>query len=438
MLRRQQELECAVADRTRKLASEHQLAIEEKARAEREKEIVEKQKVEIERLLWESRQAERVKSEFVANMSHEVRTPLNGIIGMTDLILDSGLTAEQADCLRMVKVSSDSLLSLINEVLDFSKIEAGKFQLDKTPFGLRRLVEDTLKSLEGMARTRNLELRTRINPDLPPTLVGDPRRLQQVLLNLVGNAIKFTDAGSVEVVVEAQSSSPADAVLHFQVVDTGIGIAREQQGLIFEPFRQADGTSSRRHGGTGLGLAICSRMVSLMEGRIWLESDPGKGSTFHFTARFGVAASERAVAPEPLQRPVAGDAARPTGLRVLLVEDNLVNQKLACRILENSGNRVTCAGNGREALDAYGADTFDLILMDIQMPLMDGLEAAAELRKMEKTLGRYTPILALTANAMQGDRERCLAAGMDGYIAKPIRIVEFFQAIAAVRECVQR
>src|ERR1051326_2756628 len=196
MLRRQQELECAVADRTRKLASEHQLAIEEKARAEREKEIVEKQKVEIERLLWESRQAERVKSEFVANMSHEVRTPLNGIIGMTDLILDSGLTAEQADCLRMVKVSSDSLLSLINEVLDFSKIEAGKFQLDKTPFGLRRLVEDTLKSLEGMARTRNLELRTRINPDLPPTLVGDPRRLQQVLLNLVGNAIKFTDAGS--------------------------------------------------------------------------------------------------------------------------------------------------------------------------------------------------------------------------------------------------
>jgi CheY-like chemotaxis protein len=250
-----------------------------------------------------------------------------------------------------------------------------------------------------------------------------------VLTNLVGNAIKFTDAGFVEVAAEPQTVGETQAVLHIQVRDTGIGITPAQQSLIFEPFRQADGSTSRRYGGTGLGLAISARLISLMGGRIWVDSTPGAGSTFHFTAQFDLSAAGCGPPLSP-PSPAAPVRAQPSGLHILLVEDNLINQKVACRILEKSGNRVTCAADGREALEAFQPARFDLILMDIQMPLMDGLEATVELRKREPALGRRTPILALTANAMQGDRERCLATGMDGYITKPIKAPELLQIIA--------
>jgi len=428
ILSRQQELESAVADRTQKLALEHRCALEEKACAEQEKAMVEKQKVEIERLLLESRQAERVKTEFVANMSHEVRTPLNGIVGLADILLDSGITADQAECLRMVKISSDSLLALINSVLDFSKIEAGRFTLDTVEFDLRRLIQDTLKSLEGLARPKNLQLGSRMAANLPERLLGDPARLRQVLINLVGNAIKFTETGSVEVLAETQTMAENEAFLHIQVRDTGIGVPPEQQSLIFEPFRQADGSTSRRFGGTGLGLAISARLISLMGGRIWMNSIPGAGSTFHFTARFGIATehSGRPAAKSDLHLAV------PSGLHILLVEDNPINQKVARRILESRGTRVTCASDGREALAICESNKFDLILMDIQMPVLDGNQAAREIRDIEKERGGHTPILACTASAMQEDIDLCLASGMDGHISKPIRITELIVAAERV------
>jgi signal transduction histidine kinase/CheY-like chemotaxis protein len=431
ILRRQQELERAVADRTGKLAAEHERAVEQKARAEREKETVEKQKVAIEELLWESRQAERAKNEFLANVSHEVRTPLNGIMGITDLVLQSGVTADQAENLRIIKLSSDSLLSLLTGVLDFSKMDAGKFALESSEFDPRNIVEDVVRTMSGLAQTKQVELRTRIAPSLPARLTGDPARLRQVLVNLIGNAIKFTESGHVEIEVQPQMLEPKQAVLHFQVRDTGIGISPEQQALIFEPFRQGDGSNSRRYGGAGLGLAICARLISLMGGRIWVDSSPGAGSAFQFTARFGrVDAAPHAPRTEPAAS--ASTAVPGGGLKILLVEDNAVNQKLARRLLENAGHTVTCAGDGRQALDAWEAAPFDLVLMDIQMPVMDGLEATAELRRREELSGRHTPILAVTANAMQGDRERCLEAGMDGYVAKPIKREELFKAIAAL------
>lgn len=426
ILKRQQDLERAVADRTRKLAREHHRAIEEKARAECEKAVVEQQKIEIERLLWESRKAERVRSEFVANMSHEVRTPLNGIMGLTELVLDSGVTPDQAECLRLVRHSSDSLLALINGVLDFSRLDAGKVELDRGEFDMRSLVEDTLKSLEGLARPKGLELRTCVASDVPARLVGDRARVQQVLLNLEGNAVKFTEAGYIEVVTGLESAD----VLHIQVRDTGIGIPATQHALIFEPFRQADGTTSRRYGGTGLGLSIAARLVSLMGGRIWVESEPGTGSTFHFTFRF-----EPAFESAPPASPASAiEPARLSALSILLAEDNPINRKVACAILENRGHQVACAADGREVLDVCRDRTFDVILMDVQMPVMDGFEAAAGLRQLEERSGGRTPILALTANAMEGDRARCLAAGMDGYLAKPFKAAELLQAIATVLE----
>ncbi len=301
ILGRQLELERAVEDRTRKLVLEQRHALEEQARAEREKAIVEKQNVEIQHLLRECQQAARAKSEFLANMSHEIRTPLNGIMGMTDLVLDSKLTAEQEDCLRMVKLSADSLLIVINDILDFSKIEAGRLQLDCIAFDLAELMRNTLVPVEVLARQKGLTFSYRLAAGTPARLVSDPVRLRQVLLNLAGNAVKFTEKGSIGVV--AGAGEPVDGVLpvHFQVRDTGIGIPMDKQALIFEPFRQADGSTSRRYGGTGLGLSICSRLVSMMGGRIWLESQPGVGSTFHFTIAAAPAAGETVSTPAGLQ-----------------------------------------------------------------------------------------------------------------------------------------
>ena len=500
----------------------------------------------------------RAKSEFLANMSHEVRTPINGIMGMTELALDTELTAEQRDYLTAVRQSSEALLTVVNDILDFSKIESGKLDLESIPFDLRDCVGETMKTMALPAHQKGLEIVCRIAPELPARLIGDPSRLRQVLLNLLGNAIKFTEHGQVSLDVSSETGDAQAVGLHFQVSDTGIGIPQEKRAHLFEKFYQADSSTTRRFGGTGLGLAISARLVEMMGGRIWLESEAGRGSVFHFSASFPLAPLQPAAEDSPELRGVPvlvvddneinrkillelaagwgmhavtaasgelamhalktahreshhfrllllacrmpgmdgfqvaqqihadpelsgtiimmltsdaqrGDALRcrefgisvylvkpihkpellqairaalrlpqtpaaseavvtrhslreaRSRLRILLAEDNPVNQALMLRLLEKLGHSPVLAANGREALALCNAQKFDLILMDVQMPELDGFAATAEIRRREQAAGGHLPIVAMTAHALKGDRERCLAAGMDGYISKPVK-----------------
>ena len=418
---------------------------------------LEQKNEELEKALAAAREATRMKSRFLANMSHEIRTPMNGVLGMTDFLLGTGLSEEQQEYAEAIKRSADSLLALIEDILDLSRVEAGKLRLDRSDFALQSTIAETASIFALQARAKGLEFVSNISPGLPEYAVGDPGRLRQVLTNLLGNAIKFTERGQVVLKAEVVSQVRDAIQLKFTVQDSGIGIPPGEQGRLFDAFTQVDESNTRKYGGTGLGLAISRQLVELLGGEIGVGSEPGKGSKFWFTASFGKSKRpstaaragnqpDSALHPTPAPRVAAvksqtGTAQRATGpalvskgppsqksMRILLAEDNEINQRIALRLLQKLGLSADAVVNGREAVEALEKRRYDLVLMDCQMPDMDGFEATAVIRQREGG-SRHQTICALTANAMDGDRERCLAAGMDNYISKPLGLEKLRQAL---------
>lgn len=382
--------------------------------------------------------ASRAKSEFLANMSHELRTPMNGIIGMTGLALTSELESERKECLEVVQFSANSLLTIIDDILDFSKIEARKLNLETAPFNLRQCLAQAMNPFFVKGREKALSLTLALDSEVPDILLGDCIRLRQILINLIGNAVKFTAHGTVSIRAHLVNLQNNSATLKFCVSDSGIGIPKDKQAVIFDAFTQADGSSTRLFGGTGLGLTISSQLVGLMNGKIWVESEFGKGSDFYFTATFELPEARDANAALPagqtgIPNEDQGSAAKERSLHVLVAEDNPINQRLATRLLEKHGHRVKLVADGREAIEAlqHSDWQFDAVLMDIQMPGMDGLDATREIRKIESAGHKHIPIIALTAHVMKRDQERCLAAGMDRHLPKPIQTERL---LAALRE----
>lgn len=382
-------------------------------------------------------EANSAKSMFLANMSHEVRTPMNAVIGMLDLTLDMDLTEEQRDNLITAKEAADNLLNLLNDILDISRVESGKIKLEAIEFNLWQVIDSITKGLSVLAHKKNIKLVSSVKPNVPRLVIGDSTRLRQIIINLVNNAIKFTHEGQVEIIVDAAFALDDEVTLIFSISDTGIGIPKDKQATIFDVFTQADASITRRYGGTGLGLAICKKLVEMMDGHIRIESEEGTGSTFIFSIRLkakpdaGMPMSFAHKENEFFQRPEVPSK----GLRILnilLAEDNPLNQKIAVKLLEKRGWLVTTVENGQQAVDQVAQKKFDLILMDVQMPVLDGLQATRMIREREKISKEHIPVVAMTARAMAEDERKCLDAGMDAYISKPIDAQKFYGTIEGV------